>query len=554
MKYISLLLSLLFFFTACSDQSKIERAFLMDQNIKHNNEIIDNSIKGLINKIVNTSKEKPYLKPIADLARSLPELIEGLLETIDESRAAISNPKGVYLYQGELHHRSSPSRKARFQKTGLENFVDTDNKSLEGRPLDADNQLLVYDYFIKGGQAKVLADMLEELHADLSDLLYVFQQEIEILKIDGVHIYPHEIDALQKQLDLLKPTLTNAEGKKLDWQEVLFANSSIAEVYPILRKLQAEAKQALLNFVQFLDKVSTTEDLVYDKYEVFSSAKKPVVVLGEAYEADIALGAFSSQAEFSVKVNGHELKVEGGKAKYKVKAKSPGSQHYTANIIVKNPLTGRLKRVSKEFRYGVAPSNLQLNNLQNNVLYLGIPNPIKVVSNSISSNDLAVYAEGAGDLKIQKSGRYRYLLSPQSTTNMGKFSKLLVKDKNTGKVIQKQSFRVKRLPDPSLALNIGDADGRISVAKLQKATGLLATTPQIPIDFRTEILSFEVYYLPKAGQAEQFGHQGASFNSKLLGILSKLQAGDQLILMNVRVKQPSDLAARRVTGLSFILE
>lgn len=554
MKYINLLLSLLLFCSACSDQSKIERAFLMDKNIKESNEIIDNSMKALIDKISNTSKEKPHIKPIADLTRSLLELIEDFLQTVDESRAAISNPKGIYLYQGELFGKDVYNRRKRFEKTGLEHFVDTDDKSLEGRPLDADNQLLVYDYFIKGGQAKVLADMLEELHADLSDLLYTFQKEIKMLQIDGVKVYQHEVDSLQKQLDLLKPVLKNAEGKKLDWQEALFANSSVAEVYPILRKLQGESKQAVLNFTEFLHQVSETEDLVYDKYEVFSSSRKPVVVLGEAYEADIALGAFSSQAEFSVKVNGQELKVEGGKAKYKAKAKSPGYKSYTANITIKNPLTGQMEKVSKEFKYGVAPSNLQLKHNQNNILYWGIDNPVTVMANHLSRNNLKVYTEGLAMIKIRKGGPHRYNLHPQRSVSKGNTSTLVVKNRASGKVIQKETFEIKALPNPLIQLDIKVRDGRIAVASLEKARRLEARNPQIPADFRTEILSFEVYYLPKGGQLEQFGHQGSIFNSKLLAILSELKAGDQLMFMNLRIKQPGDQSARKVAGLSFILE
>jgi hypothetical protein len=68
-------------------------------------------------------------------------------------------------------------------------------------------------------------------------------------------------------------------------------------------------------------------ELNYDKFDVFSQSAKPYILLGETYESEIALGAYSSQAKFSVSVGGSSLKIVDGKAKYTARGSSVGQKN-----------------------------------------------------------------------------------------------------------------------------------------------------------------------------------------------------------------------------------
>jgi hypothetical protein len=96
-----------------------------------------------------------------------------------------------------------------------------------------------------------------------------------------------------------------------------------------------------------------TKALVYDQFDVFSQPKKGYIIKGETFEAEIALGAYSSQAEFTVNVNGVNVPVENAKAKYTTVGTNVGTQRYSATIAVKNPLTGKIVNVRKDFEFEV---------------------------------------------------------------------------------------------------------------------------------------------------------------------------------------------------------
>ena len=126
---------------------------------------------------------------------------------------------------------------------------------------------------------------------------------------------------------------------------------------PLFRKYQNDAKSSAAQIVNFLSGQMGKKELVYDNFDVFSSSPKPYILLGETFETEIALGAFSSQAEFSVRVGGSNLKIEEGKAKYTTRPTSIGEKTYTAQITVKNPLTGKEETFTKKI------SNMKLDSL-----------------------------------------------------------------------------------------------------------------------------------------------------------------------------------------------
>jgi gliding motility-associated protein GldM len=548
MRPIAFLFSLSFILIACQDQSKLERAFLLDQSIKDNNELLTSQIYGEIHVIRNRADERPDLKPIAALAEDLPALAKELLDKVDELRAEITNPKGIYLYAGEFRGHSIEHRKRKYEKIGLDNFVETDDKKLEGRPLDAQGTEILRQVFFKEGKGKELAELVKEYEADLQDLLYSFPKEMERLEVKGLEILSHDLEALKQEVAKILPQINE---ENISWEEAHFANIKLGEAYPILRKIEGDCKHALLAFVQYLNQVSDIVKPKYDKYEVFASTEKPVIVLGETYEADIALGAFASQAEYSITVGGKDLKIENGKAQYKVKANYPATQSYRADITVVNPLTGEAERVSKEFKYEVTSPNLQLSNDRGDVLYVGIDNKIELSIAGRSSNAFEIKLLDGEGITVKKITGNTYVVRPEAL--QAQSCQLIVRNKNSGEIIQQQKFRIKRLPDPIIQLDVSTEDGTIAAATLAKAKQLLAKNPSILADLHTNIEQFEVYYLPKAGTLVQFSNQGAQFNARLLTILANIKAGDQLIFMNIKGKQPSDPISRSLAGLSFVV-
>ena len=192
------------------------------------------------------------------------------------------------------------------------------------------------------GKLAELYSLCRQTKADLfqvlDDLVLLNQER----PMRGVGLEAFAIEKIKQKIEQSFPDTAKLEG--------LFKDASISDCYPILRKIDSATKNTVALMADFLKGQIGKKELVYDKYDVFSSCDKPYILLGETYEAEIALGAFSSHAEFTVSVNGKALEVAGGKAQYSARPGSMGVQSYTASITVVNPLTGETENVKKEFK------------------------------------------------------------------------------------------------------------------------------------------------------------------------------------------------------------
>jgi hypothetical protein len=91
----------------------------------------------------------------------------------------------------------------------------------------------------------------------------------------------------------------------------------------------------------------------YDKFDVWVNPAQSCFSVGDEYEAEIALGAYSSQAKFMVSVDGQPLQIVKGKAIYKAPIKEVGRYSYDALISVSNPMTGEVEKMTKTIYYQV---------------------------------------------------------------------------------------------------------------------------------------------------------------------------------------------------------
>lgn len=96
-----------------------------------------------------------------------------------------------------------------------------------------------------------------------------------------------------------------------------------------------------------------TIPLSYDKFSVLYMPVQAVTKVGEVFEADFALGAYSSQSKVDISVDGTPLNNVDGIARYKTKATSAGKKTMKVQIITKNPLTGEVDSYTKRFPYEV---------------------------------------------------------------------------------------------------------------------------------------------------------------------------------------------------------
>jgi len=546
MKKYSIYLAFILLLSSCSDHAAVKRNFLLDSTLKHNNEIVDKSTEARIQSMRATSEEKPTTKPIAAAGRSLAEKIRPVLDEIAKIRSEIANAKGIYLFDGEYYHQSIETRKARYEEEGFTKFVMTSNQLLEAQPLAVFNKAQPKKVLFQQGKLAELYTLCRQIKADLfqvlDDLVLLYQKE----PVRGVKLEAFEIEQIKQKVEQTFPDSTKLEG--------LFKDASISDCYPILRKIESANKNTVALMVSFLKEQMGTKVLVYDKFEVFSSSEKPYILLGENYEAEIALGAFSSQAEFTVSVNGTALEVEGGKAQYSARPGSVGTQTYQAKIIVVNPLTGETESVRKDFKYEVGRPSVSIENTGKSILYIGVNNPISVAAAGLSSNDLNARISGAGGGTLSKMGGGKYNVKVTKATNSIAPCYIELYDKRTNKKINAFPFEVKSIPDPVVLLTNSNKKALLSVKEMQSQRGLMAVLEDFDFDARCKVEQYTLVYFPVDTEKQEILNVGGAFVPAAQALIKAAKTGDQYLFKDVEARCPGDLVNRRMGMMGVMVE
>jgi hypothetical protein len=319
-----------------------------DKSLTHSNEILDQQLDLLLKQMEQHAYDRPHQKPISDLANTIRQKTEALEREIAGLKAEMAKPKGLYLYEGAIRGKSKEQRQTKYESQGFNNFVMIADPYFDGLPVDLSDKSMVKQLFIRGQSADALKKTLQATRNQILEEIEDFIKT-EGNNIKGVRFELSAFGTLEKELALAKIP----DHEDTDWGRQTFERLNIGNAYALLSKYEHDAKNAVLQAMTYLSSNMGRVALAYDKFDVLSYSPKPAIRLGEIYEAEIALGAFSSQAEFSVSVNGRVLPVVDGKAQFSAKPGSVGTQFYKATITIVNPLTGKTEKVSKEFHYEV---------------------------------------------------------------------------------------------------------------------------------------------------------------------------------------------------------
>lgn len=336
-----------------------------------------------------------------------------------------------------------------------------------------------------------------------------------------------------------------AKSDKKDWVYYNFQQMPVAAVFPILTKIQNDAKSSsntVLNYL--LGKVSGADIVKFDAFQPVISARKGYVIRGEKYEAEIFLSAYSTSAGENTKisVNGSSLPVEDGKATYETTTSGIGSKSYKVRIDVTNPLTNETDSYEKEFEYEVGERSVAVSADKMNVFYIGVDNPISVSAAGISSNELRVGISGGGG-SVTKTGSNNY------TVNVSEPGECRITVSGGG-LSDSKPFRIKRIPDPVARLGNAE-DGPIPGGTFKAQGGVIAWLDNFDFDARCDITGFELTYVPKRQDPVPVSNPGARYIDKAQRLVQLAKPGDMYYFNNVRAKCPGDKATRRINSMVF---
>lgn len=514
----------------------INAFFMLDKGIEKNNEIVDKSSASIITGMEETAKTKTQYQPLVEKAKEAKNITGSFITYIDQLRTGMVEESGGAYTEQEAAESGHPE--------------------LAGKPKGKKDKDTPQRIFVSGDYAGAPKPDFEVPAGPVVDQKV---QELKKAYVDFVGslwdnggikgtIFADPKKKEGKLAELAsKLTLISSEGydpaahEGKNWSDFTFGHMPVAAIYPMLRKFQNDAKTSEAAVISFLAEQMGKLEITYDKFDVFSQSSKPYILLGETYESEIALGAYSSQSQFSVSVGGSSLKIVDGKAKYTAKGSSVGEKKYTAKISVKNPLTGETESFSKEFSYEVGQPSVNVAADKMNVFYIGVDNPVTVAAAGIPTSALSTSIAGA---TMTGSGSSRTV----KCSKPGKAT-ITVQNKKTGKKYPFE-FRVKRIPDPVVRLG-KKTDGLIGSGEMKAQPGLAAWLDNFDFDAKCQVQSYTMYYTRKRQDPVEIQGKGGRFTGQVASAVKQAKPGDQYAFTDVKARCPGDKAGRRVNGLAF---
>jgi hypothetical protein len=171
---------------------------------------------------------------------------------------------------------------------------------------------------------------------------------------------------------------------------------------------------------------------------------------------------------------------------------------------------------------------------RNNVLYFGIPNPIKISVPGYKSEQLIPYVTGG---KISRCyNKDMYDVTPENMTDFS-ISLTVRQGQELKKIENNYQFRVRPLPDPIAKVG-GKESGVITKALLLASGGVAAVMKDFDFDLRVTVASYTVA-LNVGGEFKTASATGNNFTGEITTLLQKVKNNGRVIFEDIKVRMPN---------------
>ena len=281
-------------------------------------------------------------------------------------------------------------------------------------------------------------------------------------------------------------------GISLNWIQYNFFHTIIAADITILNKIITEVYNAEFDVVNFLLDDIEAEDFKYDKIEAKILPKTNYVFLGDKYEAEIIVAAYSttqnpevflmegvdSLAENQIS-RAKPIEGERGMVKVSLPGETVGIKKYAGIVRVKGGV-GDINTYYFNDEYVVAEPSLNVSAKKMNVFYMGVDNPVAISVPGIAEESI-LPSISVGTLKRdpESDDWIVNILGGQRETVISVKANIDGQKRDMGS----KTFRIKKLPDPT-ALIANKNEGLVNRNILVAAGAII---PKMPSDFEFDL-------------------------------------------------------------------
>lgn len=329
----------------------------------------------------------------------------------------------------------------------------------------------------------------------------------------------------------------------LPWERRMFENMPAVAAVTLLTKLQNDIRQAESEALSSLITSVDIGDVRVNELNAYVIPKSNMIIRGGKYSANIVLAAIDTTQRPAIYINGAKLSNPDGL--YEFVPGQIGTHDFTGYIEVARGDGSVDKRPFKS-SYTVMEPMATISPTMMNVLYAGISNPISISVPGIPMNAIsATMTNGTltrtGDTWSAHPGK----VGTEAVISVT--AQLEGRSQNVGSM----TFRVRKLPDPTVYLPVKGADGntvhykgspkRITKAMLMSAEGLGAAIDDDILNVSYSVVSFKTVVFDQMGNAIPEVSDGARFSSRQREQFRRLKPGKTFFISDVKAKGPDGI-------------
>ena len=359
----------------------------------------------------------------------------------------------------------------------------------------------------------------------------------------------------ERQRNIIASNLTtqlpkNAKTMGKNWQEYMFEDMPVAAAVTLLSKLQSDIRYAEGEVLHTLVANIDMKDIRVNKLSAFVIPNSQTIVRGDKFSAKIVMAAVDTTQHPQIFIGGREMKLRDDT--YEIITGRTGDFNLTGYITMLNGNGETIRRDFKQKYTVVDPSATVSADLMN-VLYAGFNNPISISIPGVPLNKVSATMTGG---TLQPVGPGKYIARPSA---VGKDITINVMSLQSGnaKTMGQYTFHVRKLPDPTPYIQIGDnrfRTGGLAKASLMNINGIKAAIDDGLLDIPFKVLGFETVFYDNMGNAVPMVSNGDSFSQRQRETFRTLSRNRRFYITRITAIGPDGIKRSLPSAMEIIVK
>ena len=358
-----------------------------------------------------------------------------------------------------------------------------------------------------------------------------------------------------RQRNIIASNLTtqlpkNAKTMGKNWQEYMFEDMPVAAAVTLLSKLQSDIRYAEGEVLHTLVANIDMKDIRVNKLSAFVIPNSQTIVRGDKFSAKIVMAAVDTTQHPQIFIGGREMKLRD--ATYEIITGRTGDFNLTGYITM---LNGNGETIRRDFnqKYTVVDPSATVSADLMNVLYAGFNNPISISIPGVPLNKVSATMTGG---TLQPVGPGKYIARPSA---VGKDITINVMSLQSGnaKTMGQYTFHVRKLPDPTPYIQIGDnrfRTGGLAKASLMNINGIKGGIDDGLLYIPFKVLGFETVFYDNMGNAVPMVSNGDSFSQRQRETFRTLSRNRRFYITRITAIGPDGIKRSLPSAMEIIVK